>query len=242
MTRSIRPTRSVRGTRRVAVLLAGAAAAALFVSGCSAGQIAETAIKKPSVPGLNLDGPDNAIQLRNLVVAYSDPAGYASGGNAPILGAIYNTTSQAITVRVTPVTDVGNDPSLVSATSVVLAPAATASPEATPEPTGTASPSEPASPAPTQEPATPEPQAARPADITIPADGFVMFTESSQETLQVTGLSSALTPGKAVSLRITYEYNGKQQELRVDVPVTTPLSPAPRASSEVAEEDLRGGH
>ena len=46
------------GTRR-AVLVAGAAAlAAVALAGCSAGQVAETALKRPSNQGLNADNSD----------------------------------------------------------------------------------------------------------------------------------------------------------------------------------------
>jgi len=239
VTRSIRPTRSVRGKRRAAVLLAGAAAVALLAGGCSAGQIAETAIKKPAVPGINIDGPDNAIQLRNLVVAYGGPAGYPAGGSAPITGTIFNSTLEPITVRVTAVTEAAGDETVVTGQSVVLGSAEAtppASPEATPEATSTASPEATASP----ETAPSAPPAEGPAVFTVPAGGYVVFTESGQQVLRITGLSSALTPGKSVSLAFTYQYKGKQQELRATVPVTTPLSPAPRATDQAA--DVRGGH
>lgn len=230
MTRSIRETRSVRGTRRGATaLLAGAAAATLLLSGCGAGQIAETAIKVPTVPGINVDGADDAIQLRSLLVPYNNPAGYPAGESAPISVAIFNTTRQPITVHVTsaPSADAAGQETVVAGRSVVIGAAAspetTASPDeaestATPDPEATAT-------------EAPE-QAERPAEITVPADGFVIFDERSAQPLRVTGLDGALTPGKAVSLIFRYEYNGKQQELRVNAPVTTPLSPAPRASSE----------
>ncbi|HEU4422164.1 MAG TPA: hypothetical protein VFR67_06440, partial [Pilimelia sp.] len=77
--------------RRAAAMLAGAAmAAGVLVSGCSAGQIAETANKRPSVPGLNVQAEvrDDAgtvigqVALRDLVVTYEDIEGFPAGSDA----------------------------------------------------------------------------------------------------------------------------------------------------------------
>jgi len=239
VTRSIRETRSVRGTRRAAAaLLAGATATALLLSGCGTGQIAETAIKAPTVPGVDVNGADGAIQLRNLLVPYKDPAGYPAGESAPISVAIYNTTLQPITVHVTtaPSADPAGQETVVAGRSVVIG--ASASPRASASPDGvarTTDPSPDASPSPT--PA----QAERPAAITVPASGFVVLNEQSAQPLRVVGLDRALAPGKALSLIFTYEHNGKRQELRVNAPVPPPLSPAPRATSS-EQEGLKGGH
>ena len=61
------------GTRR-AVLVAGVATvAAAALAGCSAGQVAETALKNPSVHGVNAQNADGSVLIRGLAVAYNGP-------------------------------------------------------------------------------------------------------------------------------------------------------------------------
>ena len=73
-------TRSIRGSRRAALLLSGiAAATSLLASGCGAGQVAETALKEPSVQGVNLTTPNGGYAVRGLLVTYPGTEGYRAG-------------------------------------------------------------------------------------------------------------------------------------------------------------------
>lgn len=248
--------------RRTVVALA--VAAGLLLAGCSVGQIAETARKNPSVPGVNADRQltdsegrvIGSVAVRDVVVAYQDPKGYPQGGNAPLEARVFNDTLRPVTVTVT----VGSlDPTaaqVVGAASVGLvggrptaatpdaeqAPAPSAadntrapSPGGSPAPGATASP--PSSPeAATRSPGSP-PAAASAASFDIPAGGFVVLSRASGPYLRLTGLRAPLTPGLSVPLRFRFS-NGL--ELAVTAPMAPPLSPVERATPET--EDLRGGH
>lgn len=244
-------TRSIRGYRWAPVLLAGTAAATtLLMSGCGAGQIAETAAKASSIPGVNADlnTADGSYKIRNLLVAYKDPKPYPAGGNAPLSVAIFNETNKEVTVKVT------SD----GARSVVVAsPGSTPTPTqppatSTPSAAGSVSPShsitrqpseratESQSPRPTGSPqpipsATVTPSGA-PTSIRIPANGFVVLNPSGGSFLQLEGLNAALRPGQAVNL--VFDFDGKQ--IVTTAPVSVPLSPAPVASP--VNKDAEGGH
>ena len=62
-------------TRRAALVAGVATVAAVALAGCSAGQVAETALKKPSNMGVNADTADVSVAIRNLSVAYTGPDG-----------------------------------------------------------------------------------------------------------------------------------------------------------------------
>src|SRR5687768_10424543 len=107
------------GTRR-AVLVAGVATVtAAALAACSAGQVAETALKNSSVQGVNAQNADGSVLIRGLAVLYKDPAGYPSGGNAPLEVNFYNQTTQPITVLVSSQPPASGQ-SVVAARSVVL--------------------------------------------------------------------------------------------------------------------------
>ena len=50
-------------------------AAATAVTGCSAGQVAETANIVPTILGVDAQTPDGSLLIRNLHIAYDTPAG-----------------------------------------------------------------------------------------------------------------------------------------------------------------------
>lgn len=249
-------TRSIRGTRRAVLLMAGmGAATTLLLSGCGTGQIAETAHKVPSVPGVNVDSRDGAVSIRNLMVAYAGVKGYPAGADAPLIVALVNNAETPVTVTVTAAAPAGGpQDTVVSGTSVVLAgktaptsapsPTATASPtasaSASPSPTASASASasesaSPTAPSPTapSPSASAEPPTGTPAAIEIPAKGSVMFTAESTELLKVVGLSAPLTPGKSVNL--TFAFSSNNEQLTVTAPVGVPLTAAPRATPQQNE-------
>ncbi|GAA3737126.1 hypothetical protein GCM10022225_19920 [Plantactinospora mayteni] len=235
-------TRSIRGARRAAAVLAGTAAAAtLLLSGCGAGQIAETAAKVPTSVGANAQSADNTFKVRNLSIDYLNIQGYPAGGDAPMNVALYNDSGEAVTVRI----------SSAGARSVALAGASAA-----PTPRGTVSASPPpttggpspaatsGSPEPGGSPsaaptdgaaATPSPTASPtlPAEIRIPAGGFVILNKTVGNWLQLSGLSEPLPPGGIVEL--SFDFGGTQVPVRA--PVAVPLVPAPVGTPVVGEEE-----
>lgn len=201
-------TRSMRGSRRLGAVIA-VAAATLLVSGCGAGQIAETALKEPSVPGANQDlrTADGSYKIRNLVLDYPGVEGYQAGDDVTIEVAIFNDTNAAATVTLT-----SDDARAVQLTSASPSPTEpTSSPEDTERPQ-----SEPTEQAPEGEPAR----------VEIPAGGFVVFSTSSPQRLQLVGLNQALRAGQSVTL--TFDF-GNGQQLTTEAPVQMPLTPVPPA-------------
>ncbi len=238
------------GTRR-AVLAAGAAAvAAAVLAGCSAGQVAETSLKRPSNQGVNQDNSDASVAVRNLSVVYNGTVGYAAGDDAPLAVGLYNQTTQPITVTVsssrptdgTAIADNG------TATSVVLVDsnasgqpsAGAATPEAptpigsaggpVPEPSSSVLPGTAPSPS---APATPAAPVGQPAKITLAPMGASTFLPGDTQILQLMGLAKALKPGQAVY--VTFTFDNGAQPLTLAAPVGTPSTPASRAPGNADE-------
>jgi len=212
------------GTRRVAQAAGAAMAAVIALSGCSAGQVAETAMLKSPISGLNTQSPDGALLIRNLQVAYNSPTGYPANGTAPLQVSLYNQTEQPITVTITggPLPAKPSSPppntvlaAVVSAAQVgVGAPAPSSGAAVVPTPDASAS----------AQPSTP---ALQPAKFVIPALGSQTFTaEVGPTTLQAQGLTDALRPGDSLSLTIQVE-NGPAFDALA--PFAIPTSPASRA-------------
>ncbi|GFJ90895.1 copper chaperone PCu(A)C [Phytohabitans rumicis] len=105
-------------------------------------------------------------------------------------------------------------------------------PSPSPSPAESASPSPDASGSPAPSPSPEAPPAPEPASIEIAAGSFAAFSESTKQHLVLTGLTEELKPGETVEL--TFDF-GNGRTLKLDVPVGTPLSPAPRASAETDE-------
>ncbi|HEX7746053.1 MAG TPA: hypothetical protein VF462_12420 [Micromonosporaceae bacterium] len=240
-------TRSIRAHRRATLLLAGlGAAGSLLLSGCGAGQIAQTAAKAPAVPGVNaqIDAAGGSYMIRNLVVSYRDPKGYPAGSNAPVEVAIFNETDTPVTVRVT--SDSARAVVLAGATALPTPPAAAPTPggpAASASGGGIVNPTEPPtvtrSPKPTGSvqplPTPSSVPAGGPANLEIPARSFVLLNRTGGRFLQLEGLNQELRPGQSVNL--TFDFNG--HHISTAVPVTVPLSPAPKGSP-VTEEAGQG--
>ncbi|MFE9693507.1 hypothetical protein [Micromonospora sp. NPDC005806] len=234
-------TRSIRGSRGAALLLAGtAAAASLLLSGCGAGQVAETAKKIPSVQGVNVQTSDNLYKVRGLYVQYPGVEGYRAGANAPLNVVIYNDSKAPVTVTVT--TDSARDIQLTGA-------AQSGGPSAAP----TGSPTEPASasPSPTQSGFAESPSASaspsaspseaapagRPARLEIPANGFVQLIGTGGQFLQLVGLNNQLLAGQQVNL--TFDF-GAGKTIKTAAPIGVPLTPNPPASPVVHPREEAG--
>ncbi|MEH0982770.1 hypothetical protein [Micromonospora sp. CPCC 205556] len=233
-------TRSIRGSRRAALLLSGmAAATALLATGCGTGQVAETANKEPSIQGINVQTPDNEYKVRSLYVEYPGATGYPAGANAPLNAVLYNDTESPVTVTVT--TDSAREvvitgqaePGTQAGVSSPSAPA-TASPSAS----GSASPSGSASASPSES-ASPSPSApaGEPARIEIPALGYVQLNLQGGRSLQLVGLKESLRPGQQVNL--TFDF-GNGRTIDTPAPIAVPLTPVPEPSPIIHREGGSG--
>ncbi|OZV79723.1 hypothetical protein CA850_16775 [Micromonospora echinospora] len=251
-------TRSIRGSRRAAVLLAGAAAATgLLVSGCGTGQIAETAVKAPSVQGVNTGTPDGTYLVRGLVVDFPGGEGYPAGGDAPLSVVLYNDTPDPVTVTVSTdsarevvLAGAGASPSASPSEPTPASPSAPASPSvpASPSASGSASPSAPGltSPSPTDQ-VSPSPTETTPAGaaptVEIPPFGYAQLNQQGGRYLQLVGLNEALRAGQQVNLVFDFG-NGKR--VSTPAPVGVPLSPQAPPSPIIERHggggEEEGGH
>src|SRR4051794_18198658 len=198
------------GTRRAALVAGVATVAAVTLAGCSAGQVAETALKRPSNMGVNAENSNQSVAIRDLAVVYNGTEGYPAGGAAPLQVGLYNNTPSEITVRgsTRPLTGVTGAPGVVSARMVGLVGGTPSAPSsAIPEPSGsrpaaspdTDTPNNESQPSvqPSAEPTTSAASegAAQPARITLSPLGYASFLPGDEQSLQVFGLSNALVPG-----------------------------------------------
>ena len=98
-------TRSIRRPRRAALLLGGRGdRRRLLLSGCGAGpdrRDRATWCRPISGRERRARRTTALSLLRNLAVVYNGPEGYPAGSDAPLEVAIYNDTTQPVTVTVT---------------------------------------------------------------------------------------------------------------------------------------------
>ncbi|MER7419353.1 hypothetical protein ABT346_21660 [Micromonospora peucetia] len=250
-------TRSIRGSRRAALLLSGmAAATGLLLSGCGTGQVSETANKEPSVQGVNLSARNGEYTVRGLLLDFPGVEGYKAGANAVLNAVIYNDSADPVTVTVTTesarevvITGVG------ATASPSASPSGPASESPSPTPTGSESPSPgtsespagSASPGAPESPSAPESPAApagEPARIEIPALSYVRLNTESDRVLQLIGLNESLRSGQTVV--VTFDF-GNGVTVTSPVPVAVPLTPAAPPSKIVErlggyEGEEEGGH
>jgi hypothetical protein len=238
-------TRSNIGIRRAAALLSGVVGVGLLLSGCGTGQISSTANTVTAVHGANeeLAVEGGSYKVRNAAVEFNQD-GYPAGDDAPLEMALFNDTGEAVTVRISSTAAQGVrlvDPSAAPSPSVSESPSE--SPSGSPsEPSGSESPSaspsrsRSAAPSPSAAPAAP----AGPATIQIPANGFVLLNTTTGPHLELVGLQSALNSGASVPM--TFDFGGQQLDVAVNMAV--PLTPVPRGSSVVGDENAEGetGH
>ncbi|GAB7041639.1 MULTISPECIES: hypothetical protein [Catenuloplanes] len=263
-------TRSMTVGRRALRLAVGAAAVALAVTGCSAGQIAETAMKAPSVASVSADSADQKLAVRGLAVAYEGVEGYPAGGNAPVHVTLINQTANPMTVEIgIGAPPEGAGPTVTTARDVrILGGAAAAAPsgsaaaspsgpvsagasgspsagagEEETETSGSPSPetSEGASsPSPSATAAAPATPAGRAATVEIPGNGAVIFTSESAERLSLIGLAAALRSGMSVTLTFQATEGGAASPL---LTVPTPVDiPLTPAPRETPHEEEGEGH
>jgi hypothetical protein len=247
------------GTRRAALATGVATLAAVALAGCSAGQVAETSVKNPSVYGVNTENSDRSIFIRDLAVAYKGTTGYAAGADAPLQVGLFNQTRRTITVLVSsqPATGSTGSQGLVSARSVALVGGTATTPSAPstaiPEPSGSRpsdneddqnssqipTPDPSTNPSPGEQPSTAPTSpgaASRPARIEVGPLGSVTFLPEDAEKLLAVGLTSKLVPGQSVNL--VFEFDNGAKPLVVQAPMAIPLSPASRAPGIDPAENL----
>ena len=245
-------TRSIRGSRGPALLLAGTAAASLLLSGCGAGQISETANKIPSVQGVNVQTSDNLYKVRGLYVQFPGPKGYEAGSNAPVNVVIYNDSEKPVTVTVTTdsareivLTGSGAGESGAATPTGSPTEPATASPTAT-DPSASPSQSLETSESPSASPSPSESApAGQPARIEIPALSYAQLNAGNPRFLQLIGLNQKLLVGQQVNL--TFDF-GDGRVVKTPAPIGIPLTPEATPSKIVEprhvgeDSGVEGGH
>ncbi|GIJ21807.1 hypothetical protein [Micromonospora lutea] len=237
--------RSIRGSRRAAVLLPGiAAAAGLLLSGCGAGQISETANKVPSVQGANLQAGDGKYAVRGALIAYPGVEGYQAGDNALLNVVLYNDSPDPVTVTISSpdarevvLTTVAaaTSPSPTGSPSPTDSPSPEQSPESSPSPGDSPSPDDSPSPSPSESPT------AGPARVEVPPLSYVQLNTEGEQVLQLLGLNEARLAGQNVTL--TFEFGG--ETITSPAPIAVPLTPAPQPSPIIerhTEYEGEGGH
>ncbi|MEU9510290.1 hypothetical protein AB0D32_28870 [Micromonospora sp. NPDC048170] len=246
-------TRSIRGSRRAALLLTGmATATGLLLAGCGTGQVSETANKEPSIQGVNLSARDDDYTVRGLLLGFPGIEGYKAGSNAVLSAVIYNDSPDPVTVTVT--TDSAREV-VITGTGATASPSPTepapespsptpsgsesASPGTSESPSGSASPGVPESPSAPESPAAP---AGEPARVEIPPMSYVRLNTESDRVLQLIGLNESLRSGQNVV--VTFDF-GNGVTVTSQVPVAVPLTPAAPPSKIVERlggyEDQEGG-
>ncbi|MHA4950159.1 hypothetical protein ACX27O_22795 [Micromonospora sp. SD19] len=235
-------TRSIRGSRRAALLLSGIAAASLLASGCGAGQIAETALKEPSVQGVNLTTDNGSFSVRGLLVDYPGTEGYRAGQDAGLGAVIYNDSKETVTVTVT--TESAREV-VISGGSASPSPSASESASESPSPSGSASPSNSTSgsPSPSATPSAPESARAsgsaspaapgQPARIELAPLSYIQFNSEATSQLRLIGLTEALRSGQNVV--VTFDF-GNGNTVTGQAPVAVPLTPAAPPSPIIERE------
>ncbi|MDI6103818.1 hypothetical protein QLQ12_34910 [Actinoplanes sp. NEAU-A12] len=228
------------GTRRAALVAGAATVAALALGGCSAGQVAETAILDTPIAGVNAQGGmKDTVLVRNLQVEYNGVEGYHAKESAPLELSLFNEGNEPVTVTISskpaerPQVVSGGQVGFVS-TATVTTPGQVASASAS----GAASASASAAPTTGSGAAT----SVRPAQIKLDPQGSALFRPTDTAPLQIIGLTDDLKPGMAVNL--VFEFSNDAEPLVVQAPVASPLTPAPRGSAEIHEEgeSTGGGH
>jgi hypothetical protein len=240
------------GTRRVAMAAGVATVAVIGLAGCSAGQVAETAVLQPATSGLNTTSPDGSLLVRNLQVVYNNPTGYGVGGTAPLEVSLFNQTQTPMTVLISSTPQPGSAETVVTAQQIGVSGGAAASASAAPSAAASEpSPSASASAAPSAAASEPSPSASepspsesaaapalQPARFTIAPHSVQSFMPGDPQQLQAVGLSGQLTNGTA--LAVTIESSATSQPLQLLAPVAIPLSPAPRAPGATDESEEGG--
>lgn len=208
-------TRSIRGSRRSALLLAGLATSGLLLSGCGAGQVAETAGTVPSVQGVNVASENGDFAVRSLLIAYPGVDGYQAGDDANLDVVLYNDSPDPVTVTVT----------VEDARDIVLsdpyAPLGEGSSTALTET---------------------EPPAGTPTQITVPPRSYVQLNSEASTVLRLIDLNSPLHVGEAVFVSFDFGGTTIRAAAPVSVPLSPAAPPEAIIERHTGFEELEDGH
>jgi hypothetical protein len=229
----IRRPETHRARLVAAFALAAGVVALAALSACSSGQITQTSSQVGAVPGANGNaGPGGTVALRNALIPYDGVNGiYPQGGNAPIEVRIFNNGPKTITlVNVTAEGTAAKVLPVFGARAAKPVPTTVAPTSASPAASGSASPSGGPSGAPTSATPSPTPPAPAPVATTISVaiapSGYALLVPAETTYLQLTGLTTNLTPG--VSVPVTFFFDdGSQVTLRLPVGPATVAVPRP---------------
>jgi copper(I)-binding protein len=229
---------SARPLARHAALLI---AAATLLTGCSAGQVSETARKIPSVPGVNTSAGD--IAIRNALVAFPEEGeGYKAGSEVPLEMRLVNLGEEADALVGATSPNASRVELRAGADAPTANPTETAAPDrcrfdappaATPTGSPTATPGTPnATPgSPTATP-TGSPNATPPSLAPIKVElkpGCLVTLAGTAQQLVLVGLAKDLGPGDLVTVRLQFEKSGSAT---LELPIDAPSEPLPRQSPE----------
>ncbi|WP_227998168.1 hypothetical protein [Nocardia australiensis] len=209
--------------RRMVTVAALAAGAALVLSGCSAGQVSQTADQVAAVNGNHADV--NTISLRNLHIVFPGE-GYTNtkGGSALIALSIIN-NSESVQDELTSVTtDLG--------TVKITPPPGDSAFILRPQQTVVASSTERAA----------ETTSATPtsgAHAQQPTDKPATDPAAKAATIEITGLTEDITPGLTYTVSFNFKQNGTVQ---VHVPVDAGSTERHESDLSGPAEPAKGGH
>lgn len=241
---------SARLGRQAALLVAAGMGLAGLVTGCSAGQVTQTDTQVAAVPGANASVGE--VALRDVLVPFDSPEGYAAGGNAPLSVRLFNastrgdeltgvtSTGAKSVVLTTPTSSPRPQPCPAGSASVDAPRAPVETPPSastSPTPSGSESASESPSPTPSaseSEPGDAEAPGATSFRVPLPAqNGCALLTPDHGAYLQLVNLNKALRPGQSVPVTFTFAEAG---EITIEVPVGPPADRSSRSPL-----DLHGG-
>ncbi|MBM7491309.1 hypothetical protein JOD64_002531 [Micromonospora luteifusca] len=241
-------TRSIRGSRRAALLLSGIAAASLLASGCGTGQIAETALKEASVQGVSLTTNNGSFSVRGLLVDYPGTEGYKAGQDAGLSAVIYNDSKETVTVTVTtesarevlisdgsanPSPSASTSPSPSGSASPSTSASGSARPSATPSETGSSS-ATPSAPESARASGSASPAApGQPARVELAPLSYIQLNSEATTQLRLIGLAEALRSGQNVV--VTFDF-GNGNTVTGQAPIAVPLTPAAPPSPIIERE------
>jgi copper(I)-binding protein len=209
--------------RRTALVAVGLA---LTVSGCAAGQLAQTAYQESTVGGSN--GQAGPIALRNITVAYPDGGRYHKGDSGRLEFFVVNESDQAdrlVDIRTDAaerVTFSGPSTSGSDTASATATPPPTTTPPATGSSSSTATPSGAGTTSATATSSAPAPAA---VPIPLPPQALTSCWGSGA-VVTLVGLTRPLLPADIVAITFVFDRAG---EVTVNVPVGAPSSPLPPA-------------
>ncbi|MEV0651223.1 hypothetical protein AB0I28_38815 [Phytomonospora sp. NPDC050363] len=203
---------------RIGACLTAAAALVIGVSACSAGQVTQTADTVAAVPGANLTVGEN-IMMNDVMVAWTGPQGYPTGGNAPLILRIFNNGPEAVVLEGVSVAPGDDDSPGAAGVRLVT--------DSAPAPSDSGSPSGDASGAPAPAPGSSA------INVTILPNDMQQLVQGEGPYLEITGLTGKFSPGE--SLLMTFTFTG-MEPLTAEIPMGLPMEPVERSHAEFPEE------